>query len=107
MSGRSDIPRDCLLAWQTLTGRLDPALHARRGGWYSTRDLFHVTGRPSTERKARRLVEIGFAERRHVPDRQTGGLFAEFRAIQPNSDTLFDLPPPSRDVIERRGRATR
>lgn len=101
------VPRDCLLAWQTLTGRLDPDLHARRGGWYSTRDLFKVTGRPSTERKARRLVELGLAERRHVPDRHTGGLFAEFRAVQLFRDTLFDLPPPARDVVERTGRPTR
>jgi len=88
------VPYDCRHVWQALTGILDQALHARRGGWYSTRDLFLVTGRPSAERKARKLVEIGLVERRHVPDRKTGGLFAEFRAL-PQGGVLFDLPPPT------------
>lgn len=73
------IPRRCQLAWDALNGRLDYALHLRRAGWYSTRDLFAVTGRPSTERKVRELRALGVVDWRRVPDHDSGGEFVEFK----------------------------
>lgn len=98
------IPRRCQLAWDALNGRIDYRLHLLRAGWYSTRDLFAVTGRPSTERKVRELRKLGLVDWRKVTDHNSGGEFVEFKvAAEPGRGReIVNLPAGDAVLLSRR-----